>query len=157
MTADDVAVILDLFEQAGIRTWVGGGWGVDALVGRQTRHHADLDLMVRRELEGEVIEMLAGAGFTETLDRRPGRFVMSDGRRELDLHPVEVRADGSAVLRTHDGRRFDYQASDFTTGTVGNRTVPCVTASLQWTFHQGYEPSPEDLHDLALLGELLGY
>jgi lincosamide nucleotidyltransferase A/C/D/E len=28
--------------------WVGGGWGVDALVGRQTRSHADLAVDTER-------------------------------------------------------------------------------------------------------------
>lgn len=32
---------------AGADVWVGGGWGIDALVGRQTRQHRDLDLMHR--------------------------------------------------------------------------------------------------------------
>lgn len=34
--------MIDQLTAAGIRVWVDGGWGVDALVGRQTRHHDDL-------------------------------------------------------------------------------------------------------------------
>ena len=29
---------------AGVRFWLAGGWGVDALAGRQTRSHRDLDV-----------------------------------------------------------------------------------------------------------------
>jgi hypothetical protein len=38
-----LGVLADLTE-AGCSVWVAGGWGVDALVGRQTRLHRDLDL-----------------------------------------------------------------------------------------------------------------
>lgn len=155
MTADDVVDILDLFSTADVPVWIGGGWGVDALVGRQTRPHQDLDLMFSRQHEGSVVAALTTLGFQETLDWRPGRFVMSDGIRELDLHPVDPLDDGSAVQRTHDGRRFDYPAGSFTSGTIGGRSVPCISAELQWTFHQGYEPADHDRHDLALLKTLL--
>lgn len=33
-----------MIEQLGIRYWLDGGWGVDALVGRQTREHRDVDI-----------------------------------------------------------------------------------------------------------------
>lgn len=36
--------MLTAMDTAGLRTWVAGGWGVDALLGRQTRVHRDLDL-----------------------------------------------------------------------------------------------------------------
>ncbi|MDH4308687.1 MAG: amino acid transporter [Acidimicrobiia bacterium] len=40
MESAAVLSVLDLLDEA----WVDGGWGVDALVGRQTRRHLDLDL-----------------------------------------------------------------------------------------------------------------
>jgi lincosamide nucleotidyltransferase A/C/D/E len=155
MIAPDVTAVLGLFERAGIPVWIGGGWGVDALVGRQTRDHADLDLMFDQNLEAAVIELLRPLAYSETLDWRPGRFVMSDGTRQLDLHPIELLPDGSAVQDTHDGQRFDYPPDGFGAGTIDAHPVPCISAALQWTFHQGYEPAAKDLHDLALLEELL--
>jgi lincosamide nucleotidyltransferase A/C/D/E len=44
MTVTDVIEVLDCLKQAGIHVCVDGGWGVDALVGEQTRDHSDLDL-----------------------------------------------------------------------------------------------------------------
>ena len=44
MTAADVIEIVRLFRQNNIDVCVDGGWGVDALLGRQTRTHADLDI-----------------------------------------------------------------------------------------------------------------
>lgn len=156
MTGDGVLWALDLFEAAGIPVWVGGGWGVDALVGRQTREHQDLDVMFDRDLEGRVVEHLQSHGFVETLDWRPGRFVMSGAGGDLDLHPIERFTDGSAIQHTHDGRRFEYPSGSLTTGMIGGRDVPCITAGLQWEFHQGYEPADKDRHDLRLLEQLLG-
>jgi len=42
MEQDEVHAVLDALGTAGIPTWVAGGWGVDALAGRQTRAHRDL-------------------------------------------------------------------------------------------------------------------
>ena len=42
----EVGRVLDALDAAGVRAWVEGGWGIDALVGRSTREHDDLDLAV---------------------------------------------------------------------------------------------------------------
>jgi lincosamide nucleotidyltransferase A/C/D/E len=47
MTAEDVVRLYRLFAQHAIEVWLDGGWCVDALLGRQTRPHADLDIAVR--------------------------------------------------------------------------------------------------------------
>ena len=44
-----MAEVLDRFDRAGLWYCIEGGWGVDALLGRQTRDHRDLDLAVRME------------------------------------------------------------------------------------------------------------
>jgi len=36
--------VLAALDAVGLRAFVAGGWGVDALIGRQTRVHRDLDL-----------------------------------------------------------------------------------------------------------------
>lgn len=42
MSAERVLDLLDLLVDRGLDVWVDGGWGVDALAGRQTREHGDL-------------------------------------------------------------------------------------------------------------------
>ena len=37
-----------LFSECGANWWVAGGWAIDLLVGRQTRPHADFDVLVLR-------------------------------------------------------------------------------------------------------------
>lgn len=46
MKSEDVLQIVTWLEQAEIPVWLDGGWGVDTLVGQQTRSHSDLDLVV---------------------------------------------------------------------------------------------------------------
>ncbi|MFF1688323.1 MULTISPECIES: nucleotidyltransferase domain-containing protein [unclassified Streptomyces] len=158
MDADTVLDILAVLRRAGADVWIGGGWGIDALVGEQTREHGDLDLMHRHEQESVVVAALARRGFTESLDWRPVRFVLSAPEgRDLDLHPLTFAADGSAVQASPDPRSpFAYPASCFVTGTIGGVTVPCLSAQRQADFHQGYEPREQDLHDMALLRAAFG-
>ena len=63
-----VLALMDALGAAGVSAWVAGGWGVDALIGYQTRRHYDLDLVVSDT--GDNLErmerVLARAGF------RPG-------------------------------------------------------------------------------------
>lgn len=49
MRASDVIMIINALAAAGVDAWLDGGWGVDALVGEQTRPHDDLDLVIARE------------------------------------------------------------------------------------------------------------
>lgn len=46
MPATRVLEIISALEAADLCCWVDGGWGIDALVGEQTRPHKDLDLVV---------------------------------------------------------------------------------------------------------------
>jgi lincosamide nucleotidyltransferase A/C/D/E len=156
MTADDVLAIVTRL--ANVDVWIGGGWGIDALLGEQTRQHRDLDLMHRKPQEPAVVAALAAAGYVETLDWRPVRFVVTDpDGREIDLHPLDFAEDGSAVQAAFGPNRpFAYPASCFVTGTILGRTVPCLSAEQQVYFHQGYEPSDRDRHDMARLRHTFG-
>ena len=46
MRANDVISLYQAFAAARAPVWLMGGWGVDALLGRQTRPHHDLDVLV---------------------------------------------------------------------------------------------------------------
>ncbi|MEU1306908.1 nucleotidyltransferase domain-containing protein [Streptomyces shenzhenensis] len=158
MTADDVLFVLALLQQAKTDVWVGGGWGIDALIGEQTRDHRDVDLMHRQDQETAVLAALSAAGFVESLNWRPIRFVVTapDGR-EIDLHPLVFTDDGSAVQASPEPQRpFIYPSSCFVTGTIQKTPVPCLSAEQQVYFHQGYEPTERDRHDMAQLRRVFG-
>ncbi len=46
MLLQEVVAICRAFEAADLPFWVDGGWGVDALIRKQTRVHSDLDLAI---------------------------------------------------------------------------------------------------------------
>ena len=46
MRAREAAHLIAALTEADVDIWVEGGWGVDALVGVETRTHKDLDLFV---------------------------------------------------------------------------------------------------------------
>ncbi|MEV0072993.1 hypothetical protein [Amycolatopsis sp. NPDC050768] len=156
LTAEIALDVLSRLRAAGCHVWIAGGWGVDALLGRETRAHSDLDLLHRFEEEPTVLAALND--FTESANFRPVRFVLTrlDGAA-LDLHPLHFEADGSATQAADSaGGLFRYPADCFVTGTIGGVTVPCVSAAQQLRFHTGYEPRPHDLADVAALHAAFG-
>ncbi|MEV0783009.1 amino acid transporter [Streptomyces sp. NPDC050423] len=158
MSASDVLSVLSLLREAGTDVVIAGGWGIDALVGEETRPHQDLDLLHRREQEPALVAALVAAGYAQTVDWRPVRFVLSHPSGSgIDLHPLEFAPDGSATQSSFDPREpFRYPAECFVTGTVGGTPVRCISVRQQVEFHQGYDPGPADLHDMALLRREFG-
>lgn len=155
MQAEDVISFLTLLEREGFVYWISGGWGVDALLGRQTRAHQDLDIAVDKRQLHALIGCLHEQGYRVTIDWFPVRLEMTsrEGLR-VDLHPLEIAADGSARQAGLDNTWFDYPAENFTTGRIGEKDVPCIDKALQITFHEGYPPREIDLQDLATLRSL---
>ena len=149
MSPEDVLAVLELLRDAGADVWISGGWGIDALAGRQTREHRDLDLGFRAEQESLILAALAAAAYVETLDWRPVRFAVTDpDGREIDLHPLVFQADGSALQASFDpDAPFVYPAACFVIGTVDGVVAPCLSAEQQILFHQGYEPADQARHD----------
>jgi lincosamide nucleotidyltransferase A/C/D/E len=161
VTADDVLAVLDALEANGIEYRVDGGWGVDALVGRQTRAHDDLDVVVARPDVARARAALAQLGFAQDGAAEPGfpaRCVLRapDGR-QVDLHVVVHDEAGDAWQELGGGAWGRYSAAGLRSeGEIGARRVHCVGADLQLWHHVGYAPRATDRHDVALLAALLG-
>ncbi|MDJ0952979.1 MAG: amino acid transporter [Acidimicrobiia bacterium] len=152
MTAEDVVAAHEALLRQGIDYWIGGGWGIDALIGEQTRDHDDLDISIPSGSLEAVLALLDEMGFRPHTNWLPTRIAMRDAAgREIDVHPLVFAADGSAWLPGVDGGRFDYPADSFTTGSIADRSVPCISASLQQIFHSGYELADKDVADMAAL------
>ena len=66
MTDKDVIKVVGRLERAGLNFWLDGGWGVDALLGEQTRDHSDLDMVVELNRIDEIIALMATLGFEKT-------------------------------------------------------------------------------------------
>src|SRR5216684_5352952 len=90
MTASDVLELLSLLEQRGIDVWLNGGWGIDALLGHQTREHDDLDLTISATDSQAYTDAMAKLGFTTSRIDNDFNWVLVDEReRVVDVHLVD--------------------------------------------------------------------
>jgi len=154
MSAEDVRAILDRLEGAGLTVWIDGGWAIDAVAARETRRHDDLDLVARLEEIPALERELAALGYERAGGAPPCSFESVDAvGRQVDVHPVAD--DGAYVMR--DGGIWHYPVDGFAgRGTIGGRTVRCLTVDAQLYCRSGYDPVDPEKHrrDLALLESL---
>lgn len=156
LTAQQALGVLDQLSAAGVEAWVDGGWGVDALVGRQSRLHADLDLIVPSASFLDALAALRRAGFEFLREELPSSIVYrhADGR-EVDIHPVVRTADGGGDQIRPDGSgRWHYGPPAI--GRIDGREVPCTPLETQLRAHLDYEPDEDDFADMRLLRDVFG-
>jgi lincosamide nucleotidyltransferase A/C/D/E len=160
MAAEAAAALLTALNGYHVNACVGGGWGVDALLGEQTREHADLDLW----LADVQIEPLFAAFAERGIDRilpwpgdRPWNFVLHDGvRLRVDLHLYETLPDGSLHYGSLvSGVTFPARALAGQ-GVIAGSAVRCEAPEWAVRWHTGYPPRPVDRHDVPLLCERFG-
>jgi len=136
-TCDDVIWMLDLIAACGGRPILVGGWGIDALLAKQSRDHRDLDVLLDDALIPRVVAALEKAGFVVITDWLPVRVELADYSKDrfIDLHPLFT--DGRDGFWQHGlgGGRFDYPVETFTAGTINGRAVGCLTPHKQIDLH----------------------
>ena len=151
MPADEVVAIVDWLVEAGATYQVNGGWAVDALAGRQTRQHRDLDVFVDSAAVPRLLEWLGDRGYQVTEDWRPIRVELTAQRGCVDVHPMELQANRDGIQRGFGEDVFVHAAKDRTVGVVGGREVVVACAARLRQLRTGYEPRPVDVHDLGVL------
>ena len=170
VTAEDSVRIIQRLSAAGIGVWVCGGWGIDALLGRETRPHKDLDILVQLDDIAPARELFERDGYrltelwSENLRTTDARgvgtdtgFVLEDAAgRQIDLHAISLHADGSATP-AYDGEGMTFSADDISgEGTIAGAHVRCLSVEMQFRGHTGYELPERQIGDLALLRERFG-
>lgn len=158
MSAPHLMALLELFDAEGIPVWLDGGWGVDALLGEQTREHDDLDLVLAADDVTGIVRVLEASGYEVAKGRLPTCIVLLDPEgRQVDLHPVVFDDSGDGIYVMEEGGTWPYPARGFNgSGSVLGRAVRCLTPEVQVLCHAGYELDDEDRHDLAALAERFG-
>ena len=156
MTADRVLELLAVLRSSGVTATLDGGWGVDALVGRETRPHEDLDLVVALGDFSRIQEALRPLGFALHADHLPVRFVLRRSGEQLDFHTVTFDSQGGGVQPQPGGGSFRYPPEGFVLGRVRGESVPCISAPVQVLCHLGYEPTPKDVRDVLELCRAFG-
>jgi lincosamide nucleotidyltransferase A/C/D/E len=161
LSASHLLDVLHVLDAAGIAVSVEGGWGVDALLGRQTRDHADVDLALDRNDCEAAASALAARGYRHDMSDRPGlpaRFVLkNEAGLKVDFHPLVFDAEGNGWQELENGGWGLHEGRYLRRGgTIDGRPVSCIAPELQLAFRLGYPLSEKDRHDLRLLAAEFG-
>ena len=158
-TAARLLEVLQELETAGISSWLDGGWGVDALLHRQTRTHKDIDIVVDVTDVPKLRGILRRRGFDVCQGSPPNSFVLADGSGlEVDVHAVVFDDEGNGVYRMQNGKDWVYPAEGFLgRGMIDGVEVRCLSATTQVLGHaHGYVPVEKDFQDMDLLEQQFG-
>src|SRR5258708_40200517 len=100
MNAIDVIDLYKTLETLSIEIWIDGGWGVDALLGEQTRSHSDLDITIEQKDVPMLRQFLQKRGYRDIKleEARAWNFVLGDENgREIDVHVIVLDDGGNGV------------------------------------------------------------
>lgn len=160
LTPADAAGLMRGYER---RWWVGGGWAIDLFLGRTTRPHDDVDVVVPRDEQQLVHAHFAG---WDLQTAHEGRLTPWHGERlELPIHVIWCRPDPCSPWH------LELLLMEVATGRWRFRRDPRITLELDRIglvrdgipylapeiplLYKSKEPRERDEADLAaVLGEL---
>lgn len=129
-------------ESAGIRVWLFGGWGIDALLGTIRRAHRDIDLILhlsnRSAYRGQVLAIAA-----KISEDTPQKLRVPKDGIQCDTRFFHVLPDGRLVsdLDAHDSSVYPWPPDSFpeeVNGVIDGTPVRAVSWSAQFVAKAGY-------------------
>ena len=145
MDKNEVTALLDLFDTHAIEIYIDGGWAVDALLGKQTRVHNDLDIATPHVYVPQIRELLIDRRYKDFFrdDTRDCNFVMADNYgHQIDIHSYE----GNIIF----GVPYPFQSLTGK-GCINGYKVKCISAEWLVKFHTGYPLDHNDYKDVLAL------
>ena len=159
MTARDVVVFINKYESLGLDIWFNGGWGVDALLGKQTRPHNDVDIFIEAQDALKLRGLLEVEGYKEIKLEiaRPFNYVLGDAAsHEIDIHVITYDGKGCIIYGPIENGEI-YPPDLFSgTGVISGRAVKCISPEWMVKWHTGYKPREHDFKDVSALCEKFG-
>jgi lincosamide nucleotidyltransferase A/C/D/E len=164
----ELVLVVESLESEGIPYWLAGGWGVDALLGRRTRRHKDIDVVIDdfAQNEPKARHALLALGFNHVNFDEGGMWMPTRSNFEDDAgHRIEVlgidwervgSALGCVAGPGSEAVREACSSEVFTMGTMDGRRVPCLTSEAQLLFHTGFSLEPAGRLNVSLLRSELG-
>lgn len=171
VSAKDAKDLYRRLSDKGIQIWLTGGWGIDALLGKETRPHKDLDAVLLLDDMVRMNEILSTAGYVLkdlwsenrwTIDSQGNRtatvFVLQDGEgHEFDAHAISLDNQGNGVPAWEEVEEFLFTKAGLAgNGMIAGFPVRCITPEMQVYCHIGYELPEKQLRDLELLHQKFG-
>ena len=159
MEEDYVIEFYSRLKNIGIKIWVDGGWGVDALLGKQTRIHKDLDITIQLKDMTAFQDFMNKEKFHPIKPEisRPHNFVLADkNNHEIDVHVIALDEDGNGIYGPAENGETYPAASLTGKGRIGNLEVNCISPEYVLKFHSGYELKEKDYKDVLSVCEKFG-
>jgi hypothetical protein len=139
---------------ADIACWLYGGWGVDFLVGRVTRDHEDIDMVVGLADASRVADVLAASGYT-LVEQRPESLILRKQTQLAELLLVTTNAAGQTIIA---GGAIDWVwpegSFDGPPGRIGGVSSPAISRATLLRMKEAYaqqDGRPRDREDLDTL------
>lgn len=159
MTSRDVIDLYLCLERLGVNIWIDGGWGVDALLGAQSRSHKDLDIAIQQKDVPKLRDTLLEQGYKDIKMEiaRDWNFVLGDEQgREIDVHVVVFNSQGDGIYGPPENGEKYPMTSLTGSGQIEGRTVRCISPEWMVKFHSGYELNEKDFRDVSALCSKFG-
>jgi len=154
METGKVIEIIKLLEENCINVWIDGGWGIDALLGTQTRTHQDLDIVIQNTYIPKLRELFNNIGYKEIIrdDTSAWNFVLGNELGHLvDVHVIAFDNQGNGLYGPMENGIM-YPANSLTgVGLIGELKVKCLTPEYQIKSHTGYKLREIDFQDIKAL------
>ena len=110
MTAADAIDLYAELQAPGINVWIDGGWGVDALLGSQTRPHKDLEIAIEERDLSRLTAALKARGYREVIRHSQWNFELSDDRgRQVVVDSFVLAPDGNVEKENHVPDRIPHR------------------------------------------------
>lgn len=152
MSAADILTFYADMERLGIPIWIDGGWGVDALLGKKTRPHGDLDIAMEQKHVASAVEYLRDKEYREVKRDSAWNFEMADAAgRKIDVHAFVRDMEGHVV------EGIEYPDDSLTgCGVIEGKNVRCIAAEFMVRFRVRHEAGDSDVQDVSALCEKFG-
>jgi lincosamide nucleotidyltransferase A/C/D/E len=170
VNAEDAVGIYQKLSANRIHLWLTGGWGINALIGQQSRPHKDLDVITLVDDAVAMREVLSRDGYrlkelwSENRSAIEGNgvetataFVLQDSDdHEIDVHAMRVDDRGRG-LPAWEAEGLFFQRHDLAgEGIIEGFAVRCLGPEMQMLCHACYELPEWQRRDLKLLHERFG-
>lgn len=156
MTSDAVVDLYQAMQKQGVTLWIDGGWGVDALLEKQTRPHGDVDLVVQKKDLDKLDSYLKKNGYFNITrdDDSPYNYVLGNKQAQfVDIHVIELDENGNGIYGlTENANMYKVDALSGI-GRINGVAVKCISPEWVVRFHTGYQLRDSDYHDVLAICE----
>ena len=149
------------FDDERIGFWLSGGWAVDFRLGRVTRPHSDVDLVVATADADRVSVVMAELGFQPRPSPMPQAIALFDRNDvRVEVTFIEEGPGGETVTPGYEHWPWDEGSFPDDLVTLAAITLRAVSAAgllamkRDWQGYLGDPPRPHDVADIAALEAL---